>query len=149
MPPDSIDFTLIAMRLGVGMQAGRRWCLSGTPIQNSIDDLYSCFCFLRYHPYCKRTAFKSMLKDPLQDDPAKGAQLLQVCLKVRFRVPWLLHVSNALICSDIVLTSSCLCAEVLLQSDCTYLHCEKLLIMSVLESRVHYFNPQPLHTALT
>lgn len=63
------------------LQAGRRWCLSGTPIQNSIDDLYSCFCFLRYHPYCKRAAFKAMLKDPLQDDPAKGAQLLQICLK--------------------------------------------------------------------
>ena len=63
------------------VQAGRRWCLSGTPIQNSVDDLYSCFRFLRYNPYCKKAAFKSMLKDPLQDNPAKGAQLLQVCLK--------------------------------------------------------------------
>ncbi|KAL0027476.1 hypothetical protein WJX77_004115 [Trebouxia sp. C0004] len=63
------------------LQAGRRWCLSGTPIQNSVDDLYSCFRFLRYNPYCKKAAFKSMLKDPLQDNPAKGAQLLQVCLK--------------------------------------------------------------------
>lgn len=66
----------------VCIQAGRRWCLSGTPIQNSVDDLYSCFRFLRYNPYCKRAAFKTMLKDPLQDDPLKGAQLLQVCLKV-------------------------------------------------------------------
>lgn len=63
-------------------QAGRRWCLSGTPIQNSVDDLYSCFRFLKYNPYCKRAAFKAMLKEPLQDDPVKGAQLLQVCLKV-------------------------------------------------------------------
>lgn len=55
--------------------------MSGTPIQNSVDDLYSCFRFLRYNPYCKKAAFKSMLKDPLQDNPAKGAQLLQVCLK--------------------------------------------------------------------
>lgn len=70
------------MRCDVSPQAGRRWCLSGTPIQNSVDDLYSCFRFLRYNPYCKRAAFKTMLKDPLQDDPAKGAQLLQVCLKV-------------------------------------------------------------------
>ena len=70
------------LRCDVSPQAGRRWCLSGTPIQNSVDDLYSCFRFLRYNPYCKRAAFKTMLKDPLQDDPAKGAQLLQVCLKV-------------------------------------------------------------------
>ena len=67
---------------GMCVQAGRRWCLSGTPIQNSVDDLYSCFRFLRYNPYCKRAAFKAMLKEPLQDHPAKGAQLLQVCLKV-------------------------------------------------------------------
>lgn len=65
-----------------GLQAGRRWCLSGTPIQNSVDDLYSIFRFLRYNPYCKRPAFKAMLKDPLQETPAKGAQLLQICLKV-------------------------------------------------------------------
>ena len=64
------------------LQAGRRWCLSGTPIQNSVDDLYSIFRFLRYNPYCKREAFKAMLKDPLQEDPAKGAQRLQICLKV-------------------------------------------------------------------
>ena len=64
------------------VQAGRRWCLSGTPIQNSVEDLYSCFRFLRYNPYCKKAAFKTMLKDPLQDHPAKGAQLLQICLKV-------------------------------------------------------------------
>ena len=70
------------MTQSVCAQAGRRWCLSGTPIQNSIDDLYSCFRFLRYDPYCKRAAFKTMLKEPLQDDPLKGAQLLQVCLKV-------------------------------------------------------------------
>ena len=64
------------------VQAGRRWCLSWTPIQNSVEDLYSCFRFLRYNPYCKKAAFKTMLKDPLQDHPAKGAQLLQICLKV-------------------------------------------------------------------
>lgn len=66
------------------VQASRRWCLSGTPIQNSIDDLYSYFRFLRYSPYNRQQAFKALLKEPLVKEPNIGAARLQACLKVRF-----------------------------------------------------------------
>lgn len=48
-----------------GLRAKRRWCLSGTPIQNSIDDLFSYFRFLKYEPYSVYSSFCSAIKHPI------------------------------------------------------------------------------------
>ncbi|KAL0328845.1 UNVERIFIED_CONTAM: Helicase-like transcription factor CHR28 [Sesamum calycinum] len=48
-----------------GLRAKRRWCLSGTPIQNAIDDLYSYFRFLRHEPYAVFRTFCEQLKVPI------------------------------------------------------------------------------------
>lgn len=64
-----------------GLRAKRRWCLSGTPIQNAIDDLYSYFRFLRYDPYAVYTSFCSTIKIPIQRNPIKGYKKLQAVLK--------------------------------------------------------------------
>lgn len=63
-----------------GLRAKRRWCLSGTPIQNSIDELFSYFRFLRYDPYDKYKTFGSSIKAFIARDPIKGYQKLQVIL---------------------------------------------------------------------
>lgn len=63
-------------------QAERRWCLSGTPIQNSIDDLYAYMRFLRYEPYARQSAFKTLIKEPLLVQPELGTQRLRAILKV-------------------------------------------------------------------
>lgn len=72
--------TLVA-RACSGLRAKRRWCLSGTPIQNSIDDLYSYFRFLKYEPYSVYSSFASGIKHPISRDSRHGYKKLQAVLK--------------------------------------------------------------------
>ncbi|EPS67460.1 hypothetical protein M569_07315, partial [Genlisea aurea] len=64
-----------------GLRAKRRWCLSGTPIQNAIDDLYSYFRFLRHEPYATFRTFAEQLKVPIHKNPRTGYKKLQAVLR--------------------------------------------------------------------
>ncbi|RWR84670.1 helicase-like protein transcription factor CHR28 isoform X1 [Cinnamomum micranthum f. kanehirae] len=64
-----------------GLRAKRRWCLSGTPIQNAIDDLYSYFRFLKYDPYSVYKSFCSSIKHPISRNASSGYMKLQAVLK--------------------------------------------------------------------
>ncbi|XP_058097809.1 helicase-like transcription factor CHR28 isoform X2 [Magnolia sinica] len=64
-----------------GLRAKRRWCLSGTPIQNAIDDLYSYFRFLKYEPYAVYKSFCSSIKHPISRNASYGYKKLQAVLK--------------------------------------------------------------------
>lgn len=70
-----------AARACWGLRAKRRWCLSGTPIQNAIDDLYSYFRFLRHEPYAVFRTFCEQLKVPINKNPRNGYKKLQAVLK--------------------------------------------------------------------
>lgn len=72
--------TLVA-RACCGLRAKRRWCLSGTPIQNAVDDLYSYFRFLKYEPYAVYKYFCSSIKNPISRNPSNGYMKLQAVLK--------------------------------------------------------------------
>lgn len=63
------------------LRAKRRWCLSGTPIQNTIDDLYSYFRFLRYDPYAAYKSFYNTIKVPISRNPVQGYKKLQAVLR--------------------------------------------------------------------
>ncbi|KAM3370491.1 hypothetical protein ACQJBY_018049 [Aegilops geniculata] len=65
-----------------GLKAKRRWCLSGTPMQNTIDDLYSYFRFLKYEPYSSFSLFRSMIKGPISRGSSQGYKKLQTVLKI-------------------------------------------------------------------
>ncbi|CAI0444051.1 unnamed protein product [Linum tenue] len=62
------------------LRAKRRWCLSGTPIQNAIDDLYSYFRFLRYEPYSVYKSFYSAIKLPISRNSIQGYKKLRAVL---------------------------------------------------------------------
>lgn len=68
-------------RAAWGLRAKMRWCLSGTPIQNSIDDLYSYFRFLRYVPWDVFKKFQHDIKEPISRNPNEGYKKLQAILK--------------------------------------------------------------------
>ena len=67
-------------RAAWGLRSKRRWCLSGTPLQNAIDDLYSYFRFLRYSPFDSFKKFRELIKEPVTRTPTQGYANLQKLL---------------------------------------------------------------------
>ena len=54
------------------LQAEYRWCLTGTPMQNSVDELYSLIRFLRIPPYSSLEKFNRDFSRPLKAKNSSG-----------------------------------------------------------------------------
>jgi SNF2 family DNA or RNA helicase len=69
------------------LQAEYRWCLTGTPMQNSVDELYSLIRFLRIAPYSSFEKFNRDFSRPLKakntygDSKENAMQQLQALCK--------------------------------------------------------------------
>ncbi|KAF9425039.1 hypothetical protein BGZ94_007886 [Podila epigama] len=48
------------------LAADYRWCLSGTPIQNNITELFSLIRFLNIKPYCEWDEFRNKIVNPMK-----------------------------------------------------------------------------------
>ncbi|KAJ1660888.1 DNA helicase rad5 [Dispira simplex] len=48
------------------LQARRRWAVTGTPIVNCVDDLFSLLHFVRLEPWCRTLVWKNTISDPIQ-----------------------------------------------------------------------------------
>ena len=70
------------LRLGMMMQAQYRWALSGTPIQNQVQELFSYFHFLQYHPFNTKAAFDKYMRNVEDlDNPTHALERLREVLQ--------------------------------------------------------------------
>lgn len=67
------------------LKAEHRWCVSGTIIQNSLDDVFGIMKFLRHEPWCLPAFWKAAITEPAradgtESDPQRREESLRVAL---------------------------------------------------------------------
>ena len=78
------------------LDAQRRWVLTGTPVQNSLQDLFSLTKFLRFAPFDEQTTVNKHILRPLQQKDRKGLENLRLvmqafCLRRTKKVCQMVH----------------------------------------------------------
>lgn len=73
--PDSLQH-----HAACAINAETHWCITGTPVWNSLQDLYAQFKFLQAYPLCVREIFRDRVTLRMCYQPAETVEMLQTFL---------------------------------------------------------------------
>ncbi|KAL9567380.1 hypothetical protein ACKAV7_008455 [Fusarium commune] len=63
------------------LQSSRRWCLTGTPIVNSIDNYGALLAFIQMEPLDAKATFDHWISNPLRDNVQEGLRKLRILVE--------------------------------------------------------------------
>ncbi|KAF7728830.1 DNA helicase rad5 [Apophysomyces ossiformis] len=63
------------------IKARRRWAVTGTPIQNKLEDLYSLVRFLKYEPWANYTFWRTFITIPFERKDRRAIKAVQTVLE--------------------------------------------------------------------
>jgi SWI/SNF-related matrix-associated actin-dependent regulator of chromatin subfamily A3 len=75
------DANTVAARAACYLEAQRRICLTGTPIQNKLDDLWALIKFIRLEPFDDKSVWAQYVSSPAKYGDSIGVARLQVIMR--------------------------------------------------------------------
>uniref|UniRef100_A0A0E0KMT8 Uncharacterized protein n=1 Tax=Oryza punctata TaxID=4537 RepID=A0A0E0KMT8_ORYPU len=70
-----------AARAAYELTSHCRWCLTGTPLQNNLEDLFSLLCFLHVEPWCDASWWNKLIQRPYENGDERGLKLVRAILR--------------------------------------------------------------------
>ncbi|RIA84736.1 SNF2 family N-terminal domain-containing protein [Glomus cerebriforme] len=75
------DVNTVQSKAACSLKAERRWCLTGTPIQNKVEDLFALVKFLHMDPFNDKENWKKYILRPIKSIDPVGISRLQTLMK--------------------------------------------------------------------
>ncbi|KAF8519105.1 SNF2 family N-terminal domain-containing protein [Hysterangium stoloniferum] len=75
------ETSTVASRASCDLVADRRLCLTGTPVQNKLDDVYALIKFLRLEPFDDKAVWTEYVGGPVKFGQPLGVARLQTIMK--------------------------------------------------------------------